>query len=166
MTHYNRSLDPTRPVNDNCGWQHVQTDLVTFHNYSDVAELTKACSDMKDLIAGHGGHDLFVRPPFDSIGEESITSFESCPILCTEFGGLNIRPADGTLVKDGDWGYITADDSNDLLNRLDGLFMGIVTGGLVSGFVYTQLYDSSQPQNMVWNFYQLIAEADRILNRK
>jgi beta-galactosidase/beta-glucuronidase len=34
-------LDPTRPVNDNCGWEHVVTDLTTFHDYADADELTQ-----------------------------------------------------------------------------------------------------------------------------
>jgi hypothetical protein len=47
----------------------------------------------------------------------------------------------GDETEEGYWGYITADDPDDLLKRLEGLCMGIVDGGFVSGFVYTQLYD-------------------------
>jgi hypothetical protein len=137
---HHRALDPTRPINDNCGWEHVQTDLVTLHDYSDIVELTKACSSIENIFRAHGGRNLFVRSALNAIGEEPVANHLSSPIICTEFGGLNIRPAEGASAKVGDWGYITADNPDDLLKRLEGLCMGIVASGLVSGFVYTQLY--------------------------
>jgi hypothetical protein len=161
---YNRSLDPTRPVNDNCGWEHVQTDLITFHDYSDIPKLTKACSNMNEITGRHSGRALFARPPLESIGEEKKSSFESSPILCTEFGGLNIRPTDVSTARDGDWGYITADNPDDLIKRLEALFMGIVTGDLICGFVYTQLYDHLYIRHML--YLSLIPITGQISSRK
>jgi hypothetical protein len=132
-------LDPTRPINDDCGWEHVQTDLITFHDYSDVTDLTNKCATINSILASVGDRPLFVRPIADSIGEERNSNPPVAPILCTEFGGLNISPAKGSEAKSGDWGYITASDADDLLKRLEGLCMGIVQGGLICGFVYTQL---------------------------
>jgi hypothetical protein len=96
---------------------------------------------MDGILDKHSGRPLFAKSTLGSIGDDGSLSPQSAPVLCTEFGGLNIRPADESKAKEGDWGYITAQDSNDLLRRLELLCTGIVDGGFVSGFVYTQLYD-------------------------
>src|SRR5207249_288870 len=36
-----KALDPTRPVNGNCGWQNPMTDLATLHDYNQDAEILK-----------------------------------------------------------------------------------------------------------------------------
>jgi hypothetical protein len=126
-------------VNENCGWEHVQTDLITFHDYSDVAQITERCSTLDLVLKNTSDKQLFVRPIADAVGEERNSDPPIAPILCTEFGGLNISPAAGTQAKEGDWGYITADNPDDLLKRLEGLCLGIVKGGHICGFVYTQL---------------------------
>jgi hypothetical protein len=38
-----RTLDPTRSINDNCGWEHICTNMFTFHDYSDDPELQDVC---------------------------------------------------------------------------------------------------------------------------
>jgi hypothetical protein len=96
---------------------------------------------MKNIFDKHSDRQLFAQSFSGSVGECGMSSPKSVPIICTEFGGLNIRPASGHETNEGDWGYITAENPDDLLKRLEGLCMGIVDGGFVSGFVYTQLYD-------------------------
>lgn len=135
-----RTLDPTRSVNDNCGWEHVCTDLTTFHDYSDFPELTKTCSTMRGILAKKSDRDVFVGPISETgLLDGGATHSPGAPVLCTEFGGLNIAPAQGTKAGENEWGYITASDGNDLLGRIESLVMGIVKGGHCCGFVYTQL---------------------------
>ncbi|KAJ6138989.1 hypothetical protein N7471_005475 [Penicillium samsonianum] len=45
-----KTLDPSRPINDNCGWEHVKTDLTTFHDYRDSVELGAACANMSGIL--------------------------------------------------------------------------------------------------------------------
>lgn len=45
-----KSLDPTRAINDNCGWEHVQTDLSTFHDYADANGMRERCQSLKEII--------------------------------------------------------------------------------------------------------------------
>lgn len=62
------------------------------------------------------------------------------PVLCTEFGGVNIKPAEGAASGNSkDWGYTTASDPADLLTRVRNLVMAVVEPGVCSGLVYTQL---------------------------
>ena len=125
-----KTLDQTRPINDNCGWEHVCTDLTTFHDYADAPQLAETCSKLDGILADKAGRAMFVGGAGHKNG---------MPILCTEFGGVNIAlRADETGV-DGEWGYTTAVDSKDLLERVRNLMMAVVDGGHCCGFVYTQL---------------------------
>lgn len=85
--------------------------------------------------------DIFIGSTSNfSISDPGVTPLDGAPILCTEFGGVNIAPADpGVADGEKDWGYTTASDPQDLLRRIENLVMGIVKGGCCCGFVYTQL---------------------------
>ena len=136
-----KTLDPTRAINDNCGWEHVQSDLTTFHEYGDANVMANACASMEGVLAKKGPRDVFVLPITNATGNDvGSKDPEGAPVLCTECGGINIAPAkNDTSAKEDDWGYITAGDSQDLLKLIENLAMSIVRSGLVSGFVYTQL---------------------------
>jgi len=137
-----KTLDPTRPINDNCGWEHVLTDLSTFHDYTDGDVLTEICKTLEGIVAEKGDHDIFL-PAIPSDPGSSHQS--SAPIICSEFGGVNIARSAHSGEKD--WGYTTASDPKDLLKRIEKMMTGIVEGGLICGFVYTQLTDIEQEVN-------------------
>ncbi|CAO2654775.1 Nn.00g115080.m01.CDS01 [Neocucurbitaria sp. VM-36] len=138
-------LDPTRPINDNCGWEHVCTDLSTFHDYSDGDELTKTCSTLSGILAPKSNRPIFL-PPIES-SDPGSSHKEGAPVLCTEFGGVNIARSAADKAGDRDWGYTTATSSSDLLSRIEKMMTGIVNGGHICGFVYTQLTDIEQEVN-------------------
>lgn len=131
-----RTLDSTRPINDNCGWEHVKSDLTTFHEYADAPALAKICSSLQGIMGPKAGREMFVKALNNDEGAKEPSG---APIICTEFGGVNIAPAEGTNAGERDWGYTTASDADDLLKRLELLVMAIVNGGHCCGFVYTQL---------------------------
>lgn len=145
-TNNHRSLDPSRPINDNCGWEHVHTDLTTYHDYTDSPELTETCSKMEGGILGpKGGHDMFTKPIYSGFSghtllDPGLQHKAGAPVICTEFGGVNIKPPkDGKAAGERDWGYTTAADVEDFLVRYEKLVMGIVKGNHSCGLVYTQL---------------------------
>ncbi|KAJ4207519.1 hypothetical protein NW767_002772 [Fusarium falciforme] len=146
-----KSLDNTRSINDNCGWEHVITDLTTFHDYSDGPELEKTCASL-DLITGQkAGRDMFV-PAIPGV-EEGAKHKPGAPVMNTEFGGVNIAPAkkeDGE--ENRDWGYTTATNPDDLVKRIDRLVRGTIEGGYCCAFVYTQLADIEQEVNGLYTF--------------
>jgi hypothetical protein len=139
-----KTMDPTRPVNDNCGWEHVKTDLTTFHDYADGDALTKTCATMDGILGEHGGRPLFLATVG---GDEGSAHKANAPVICTEFGGINIARSTAEAGGQRDWGYTTATDPNDLLKRIERMMTGIVDGGHVCGFVYTQLTDIEQEVN-------------------
>ncbi|PHH89882.1 hypothetical protein CDD83_5055 [Cordyceps sp. RAO-2017] len=143
-----KSLDPTRSINDNCGWEHVCTDLTTFHDYSDGPDLEKTCASLDLILGPKAGRDLFVGGAQHRPG---------APIMCTEFGGVNIAPAKvkaDDSASDRDWGYTTASDSLDLLARFERLVKGVTQGGHCYAFVYTQLTDIEQEANGLYTFHR------------
>jgi hypothetical protein len=139
-----KTLDPTRPVNDNCGWEHVKTDLTTFHDYADGEALTKTCVSMEGILDAHGGRPLFLSAVGDDSGSSHTTN---APVICTEFGGINVARSNTGEEGKRDWGYTTATDPRDLLKRIEKMMTGIVNGGHICGFVYTQLTDIEQEVN-------------------
>ncbi|KAF2004781.1 glycoside hydrolase family 2 protein [Amniculicola lignicola CBS 123094] len=145
-----KTLDPSRPINDNCGWEHVKTDLTTFHDYADSDALSNTCAILKGGILGpKAGRPMFVEPiPGRDDGGSHV---EGAVVICTEFGGVNIAPATDANHK-GEWGYTTAADSNDLLKRVEKLVAAVVDGKHCSGFVWTQLADIEQETNGLYTF--------------
>ncbi|KAF1955895.1 glycoside hydrolase [Byssothecium circinans] len=143
-----KALDPTRPINDNCGWEHVKTDLTTFHDYSDADALTETCASLEGILAPKSDRGVFLPAiPSRFAPEQPQTKHtDGAPILCTEFGGVNVARVDSARGR-RDWGYTTASDGGDLLRRIEKMMMGIVEGGLICGFVYTQLTDIEQEVN-------------------
>jgi hypothetical protein len=57
---HRRTLDPSRPINDNCGWEHVLTDLTTFHDYADAPVLTHRCETVESITTT--GRSVFLPP--------------------------------------------------------------------------------------------------------
>ncbi|GAB1209907.1 hypothetical protein APSETT445_008695 [Aspergillus pseudonomiae] len=151
-----KTLDPTRPINDNCGWEHVSTDLTTYHDYSDHPALTATCSDFDNGILGQkSDRDMFVRPipsAGSQLGDPGTQHTPGAPVICSEFGGVNIIPAKGTPAGERDWGYTTASNPEDLLSRLEKLVMAVVKGGHTCGLVYTQLCDIEQEVNGLYSY--------------
>ena len=172
-----KTLDPTRSVNDDCGWEHVCNELSTFHDYSDAPELTAHCASLSAILEPKGpGKRIFVdklagnQRPISTPNHASTTHAADvahansshdaaevkhkpgAPVLCTEFGGVNIAPSKEGEKGERDWGYTTASDPKDLVKRVEALVVGMVKGGECCGFVYTQLADIEQEVNGLYSF--------------
>lgn len=104
--------------------------------------MTATCADFENGILGQkSNRDMFVGPiTSGSVVLDPGTQHKpGAPIICSEFGGVNIVPSKGTTAGDRDWGYTTATDPENFLSRLEKLVMGVVKGGHTCGMVYTQL---------------------------
>ncbi|WP_207956772.1 glycoside hydrolase family 2 protein [Rubrobacter tropicus] len=78
LYHLTRSLDGTRPVVSNDGWEHAVTDLCAIHDYRDAKALAKAYSTPESAVAAEPANRSIYVPGHGYGGE---------PILVTEFGG-------------------------------------------------------------------------------
>lgn len=140
--YYNmKSMDQTRLVVSNDGWEMTATDICAVHNYE------------------HGGkEELEKQRIFESTlqdGESIVNSlptgrkiyadgyeFRGEPVLLTEFGGLS-------YAKDCDkgWGYTTIDSDEEFIETYRRLISAIQKSSVLYGYCYTQLSDVEQEVN-------------------
>lgn len=136
LYHLTKSLDATRLVVGNDGWEHVVTDLITLHDYSRDP----------DTLAERYGDDLAARDTALRVIEHGRVGMldpdeeRGQPVLLSEFGGIRYHPdAVG-------WGYQQVDDPDDLLAIYAAMIAALPPSG-VAGFCYTQFADTFQEQN-------------------
>lgn len=92
------------------------------------------------ILGEKGGHPMFAKPisSGSTLLDPGSKHVRGVPVICSEFGGVNIAPAKDAVSGERDWGYTTAADPKDLLERFRKLVMAVVEGGHTCGLVYTQ----------------------------
>lgn len=136
-----KSLDPTRPVIDNDGWEHTDvTDLFGIHDYARNGDVL--ISKYKNL-GGAGS-------PFPRNGREAMApgfAYNGSPVFLSEFGGISyITP--GSNVPSDAWGYAGVEPNQEAaFARLKSLWEGIVKLPRIMAICYTQLTDVEQEIN-------------------
>lgn len=136
MVAITKSVDTTRLVVDNDGWEHTNGDLLTIHDYSPSGEMLRAHLGSMDAI-------LALRPAQRAlfVGRHA---YAGQPILLSEFGGVKFVP--GTEAQHS-WGYCEADSCAAFAGKLRELFDAVRACPLVDGYCYTQLTDVETEQN-------------------
>lgn len=138
LYHLTKSLDPTRPVIGNDGWESIATDIIGIHDYDDQPERLGKRYGIDDIEAQlfkrerPGGRLLFV-------GGEGAWKH---PIVLTEFGGIAFGKGEREI-----WGYSRTDTANELLDRYRALLETVRNLPALAGFCYTQLTDTYQEAN-------------------
>lgn len=135
-----KSLDDTRLVIDNDGWEHTEaTDLFALHDYAENGDEFYSRFAEEGVPRSLSGK-LYVAP-----GQH----YNGSPIFLSEFGGVGyIMPEDYVKVPENSWGYsgveLTAEAA---LSRIKSLYEAIAKIGRIAGICYTQLYDVEQEVN-------------------
>jgi len=137
LYHLTKTLDPTRPVVGNDGWESVATDILGIHDYDADASRIAARYATPDLLPKilkrerPGGRVLLVDP----------TRAVEMPVVLSEFGGI-------AVATDGEtWGYSSSRDASELQHRYRRLLESVRSLELLAGFCYTQLADTYQEAN-------------------
>ncbi|WP_160724391.1 glycoside hydrolase family 2 protein [Bacillus sp. USDA818B3_A] len=141
MYHLIHSLDTTRLVISNDGWELTVTDICGIHNYNHGHEkevekynhFKKSLSTKEELL-----HSL---PAGRKIYTEGF-SHQGEPILLTEFGGIGYKA--GT---ESGWGYTSVSNENELINDYKRVMEAVFSSNALHGFCYTQLTDVEQEIN-------------------
>jgi len=136
-----KSLDATRPVIDNDGWEHTDmTDLFAIHDYMKTGD--RLYERYKDLGKPGAGVPDNARPAL-----VPGYKYNGTPVLLSEFGGIAyILP--GTEVPPDAWGYAGVEKTAEAaLTRLRGLYEAIAKVPAIAGICYTQLTDVEQEIN-------------------
>ena len=137
LYHLTKTLDPTRPVIGNDGWESVATDIIGIHDYDDQPDRIARRYGIDDIEARllkserPGGRILM-------LGEAAVNR---PPIVLTEFGGIALTS------KEGDWGYSKSETPKNLLEQYSALLETVRNLPALAGFCYTQFTDTYQEAN-------------------
>jgi len=132
LYHLTRSLDGTRPVVSNDGWEHALTDLCTIHDYREADALRESYETPESAARA-----MPARRPVYVSGY----AYRGEPILITEFGGIAFSR------DEAGWGYSMVFDAEEFLERYESLLEALLQSEPVQGFCYTQLTDVEQEVN-------------------
>ncbi|HYP53729.1 MAG TPA: glycoside hydrolase family 2 TIM barrel-domain containing protein, partial [Pyrinomonadaceae bacterium] len=162
MYYLTRSLDQTRLVQDNDGWEHTDaTDLFGIHDYARTGE--ELAAKYKILETD--------RTQSPRNGREAVVPgyrYNGTPILMTEFGGIAYRMNAPRVANE--FGYGNVEPTKEaFLKRLDGLVRALRENRAFAGYCYTQLTDVEQEINGLMTYDRKPkadpAEFARIFNR-
>ncbi|MFN7914302.1 MAG: glycoside hydrolase family 2 TIM barrel-domain containing protein [Vicinamibacterales bacterium] len=137
LYHLTRTLDPTRLVIGNDGWESVATDMIGIHDYDDdptrIARRYQADEVLPRLFRRErpGGRLLVLQ---DQPAIEQ-------PIVLSEFGGIAYSPDERT------WGYTRCQTADALEAQYTALLDVVRELPVLCGFCYTQFADTYQEAN-------------------
>jgi len=138
-----KSLDETRLVIDNDGWEHTEaTDLFAIHDYAPTGEefLRRYRNIGKDGIPSPLYGKRYLVPGHH---------YNGSPIFLSEFGGIGyILPEDRREAPSGSWGYAGIEERPEqVLERMRSLYEAVASIPEIAGVCYTQLYDVEREVN-------------------
>lgn len=135
-----RQRDPGRPVIDNSGWEHFDTDIVDFHHYLATSALARdlylrlAARD-RPTLAGFSIKrvlDFYLRDEVSRktrsffLGEAEAKAAEDKPWFLSEYGGF---------------GWYATTEEGSIMEKLRTYTRDIVESRLFCGYCLTQIYD-------------------------
>ena len=138
LYHLTKTLDPTRPVIGNDGWESVATDILGIHDYDNQPERIAKRYGRTDVESNlfnrerPGGRMLVVD------GKAEVYQ----PIVLSEFGGIAFSAG-----KDNVWGYSRCSTPQELLEHYRALLEVVRSLPRLAGFCYTQFADTYQEAN-------------------
>jgi hypothetical protein len=137
LYHLTKTLDPTRPVIGNDGWESLATDIIGIHDYDSdperIAKRYRADEVLPRLFKRE-------RPGGRLLVLEGDRPHEQ-PIMLTEFGGITYSADTNT------WGYSRAKSGAEFERKYGELMRVVNSLGLFAGFCYTQFADTYQEAN-------------------
>ena len=143
LYHLTTAIDPSRPVISNEGWEHTHSDILGVHDYtqhgSQLTDRYGTWEAIEETLAGmKPNRRQQLLNPEDRRGQ---------PVMLTEFGGISFHPAKGE-----NWmGYATVETEAQYLKILEDLFGAIYRSTELAGFCYTQITDTQQEKNGLYD---------------
>nr|WP_321305663.1 sugar-binding domain-containing protein [uncultured Sphaerochaeta sp.] len=133
-----KSIDGTRLVVDNDGWEHTCGDIWSVHDYEGNAEeFAKHYLTTNALLS------------FKPAGKEHFINgytLNGKPILVSEFGGIKFIE-EGSADSQESWGYTADTTAESFEKHLASLFKALQASSIVQGYCYTQLTDVATERN-------------------
>ena len=140
LYHLTKAMDPTRPVNDASGDDHILTDIWSVHNYEQDG---KRLAEQLTFTEGK-------EPYRNSRDKKFLAVYEGQPYMVDEFGGIGwMAPED----RKDSWGYGgLPETAEEFYTRLEGQVKALKDSEHVVGFCYTQLTDIEQEKNGIYYY--------------
>lgn len=146
MYHLIHSLDTTRLVISNDGWELTKTDICAIHNYNHgqkdeiekYNEFRNSLQTTDDLLHSRPAGRRIYTKGYEHCGE---------PILLTEFGGIGYK-----VGGDNGWGYTSVTNEEDYLEDYERVMKAVYESSALYGFCYTQLTDVEQEINGILTY--------------
>lgn len=148
MYHYLHSLDVTRLVISNDGWEMTETDICAIHNYCHGYKHEKEkylC--YKETLATVDG--LINQPSTCWNIYAKGFSYQGEPIMLTEFGGIGFDVSGET-----GWGYTSVETEEDYLSDYKRIMTAVYASNALWGYCYTQLTDVEQEINGLLTYHR------------
>jgi len=138
LYHLTRTVDATRPVVGNDGWESVATDIIGIHDYDDEPERIAKRYHAEEALPRLLKRE---RPGGRMLVLDGHTHADQ-PLMLTEFGGIALsRDPERT------WGYARAASAQEFGRRYRELLEVVRELQVFSGFCYTQFADTYQEAN-------------------
>lgn len=141
LYYHMKSLDDTRLVISNDGWELVKTDICAIHNYNHGSSEELEKQEAYERILTSKGAILASEPAGRKIYAKGY-KHEGEPILLTEFGGVSYNTD-----RDKDWGYTSVSTDEEYLETYERMMRVIRKSEVLFGYCYTQLTDVEQEVN-------------------
>jgi len=136
------AYDPTRPVIDTSGYQHVETDIYDVHNYQQDPQIFSSAF----AALAEGGEPFRNRPDLDA-------PYQGQPYFVSEYGGIWWNPGQQ---DDKAWGYggvqARPRSEDEFVARYGALTNTLLRHPRMCAFCYTQLYDVEQEVNGLYTY--------------
>jgi hypothetical protein len=138
LYHLTKTLDSTRPVIGNDGWESVATDIIGIHDYDDQPERIARRYHADEVLPR-----LFKRErPGGRLLVLEGSAHADQPLMLTEFGGIALVSATART-----WGYTVCRSAEEFAKQYERVLDVVRNLGLLSGFCYTQFSDTYQEAN-------------------
>jgi hypothetical protein len=137
LFHLTKTLDHSRLVVSNDGWESTATEIIGIHDYDADPQRIARRYHAEGLITRllkkerPGGRSLFLGEPPAS----------EHPLVLSEFGGIAFTPDPAA------WGYSSARSSEEFAQQYTALLEVVRSLELLAGFCYTQFSDTYQEAN-------------------
>jgi beta-galactosidase/beta-glucuronidase len=139
LFHLTKTLDPTRPVVANDGWEYLVGDVFGIHDYTFSGDVLRERYGTTEAIE-RTLREVQPQYRFVTLVDERR---QDVPFVLSEFGGIGYRPVGGAR-----WfGYGTVADAESFLQKYQELVEAILACPTLAGFCYTQLTDTAQETN-------------------
>ncbi|MEA2530645.1 MAG: hypothetical protein QOG89_2289 [Thermomicrobiales bacterium] len=140
LYHLTKTIDQTRPVIGNDGWESVCTDIVGIHDYdAEPDRLARRYASGDDIP------HLFTRErPAGRLLAIDGHPHQGQPLILSEFGGIALTAVEDRKTT---WGYTRSEDSASFAAAYRRLLETVRALPMLAGFCYTQFADTYQEAN-------------------